>query len=206
MALRWTEAAMLEAKKGFRRRDVSPGSCASSDGSNRRPTAVRLRLGGRQGGGLTTPLTTHLRESRVLIFVQASDRLSSAGRPRRVTVSISSRPSSRLPDTPGASCSKRCRDCGSVARPSRHRRAPRPGAARGVLVAIPFILASFTFVNLGELHTSVGSSQDGVKRLRGRMTKGIPISDNFGNATLLAAKGPQNLIAQLASAVRSSSG
>ena len=45
-----------------------------------------------------------------MMFVQASDRRSSSGRPRRVTVRISSRPSRMLAETPGASRSKTARE------------------------------------------------------------------------------------------------
>src|SRR5437899_2840271 len=42
-----------------------------------------------------------------MMLVQASDRRSSVGRPRRLTVRISSNPSRMLLETPGASCSRR---------------------------------------------------------------------------------------------------
>jgi hypothetical protein len=41
------------------------------------------------------------------MLVQASERRSAAGRPRPMTVRISSRPSSKLAATPGAYCSSR---------------------------------------------------------------------------------------------------
>ena len=63
-----------------------------------------------------------------MMLVKVSERLSSVGSPSRVTVRISSRPSGRLSETPGASRSRRCRDC---SRPCRRRSAPKLGAARG---------------------------------------------------------------------------
>src|SRR5215471_4021332 len=56
-------------------------------------------------------------------LVQASERLSFTGKPRRLTVSISSSPS-----TPGRADG---RDCATAARLYRHRRAPKPAGAHG---------------------------------------------------------------------------
>src|SRR5258707_2904904 len=60
-------------------------------------------------------------------LMQASERLSFAGKPRRLTVSISSSPLRMLAATPGAPPGQADgRDCATAARLYRHRRAPNP--------------------------------------------------------------------------------
>jgi hypothetical protein len=66
------------------------------------------------------------------IELVASERLSFTGKLRRLTVSISSSPSSMLAATPGASWSSRRARLATADRLYRHRRAPKPAQAPGV--------------------------------------------------------------------------
>lgn len=73
------------------------------------------------------------RETRLIVptifsrmSAQASDRRSSDGRPRRVTVRISSIPSKMLPATPGA-VRAGASGCAAVSQPCQHHRVPMPG-------------------------------------------------------------------------------
>src|ERR1700716_2824629 len=63
-----------------------------------------------------------------MMWVQASERRNSVGRPSLLTVRISSNPSRMLFETPGAPRAPVAgRDCGSASPPSPHRRVPRLG-------------------------------------------------------------------------------
>ena len=79
-----------------------PGAC---QGCNR-----RLCAGKALPGAIAVPVgPAAMKPCRPFstMLVQASERRSSCGRPRRMTVRISSSPSRMLPETPGSSCSRR---------------------------------------------------------------------------------------------------
>jgi hypothetical protein len=58
---RWAQDDNSRLPESLPARRARQDRRASSHGSDRRATAVRLRVGGRQGCGLTTPLTQHNR-------------------------------------------------------------------------------------------------------------------------------------------------